>query len=148
MGKPFLTEAYGPMVFLPIRPKYAGALMAGTKLWEFRRKPFKYEPEVVVVYATEPVGKVLGYFSVGITRTGTPTELWGHCAEASGIILEDLLQYSGDQALYATQVHKSSIRVFRRPPPRSELPFRIPQSFRYLTEDEFLQLVKRGGRDA
>ncbi len=64
-------------VLLSIKPKYAEAIIAGKKLFEFRRSIFKQNDiDRVYLYATNPVSKVVGSFKVGKIISEEPTLLW------------------------------------------------------------------------
>ena len=52
------------VALLSIRPEYAEAIFAGRKTVEFRRAPLADDVSVVVVYVTQPVGRVIGWFTV------------------------------------------------------------------------------------
>lgn len=61
---------------LSIRPVFADQILAGTKRVEFRRVRFARMVVSVAIYATQPVGAVVGWFTVRRLVTGTPYELW------------------------------------------------------------------------
>jgi predicted transcriptional regulator len=111
-------------VLLSIKPEFADKIFAGLKRFEFRRVLFK-APNVsrIVVYASNPVQKVIGEFEVD--------EILAHSKQSSGIsevhagIQEILREYFGDRSqAYAIKLVRPSIRspwlftVFanRRPP--------------------------------
>jgi predicted transcriptional regulator len=73
-------------VLLSIKPQYAEKIFAGSKRYEFRKTMYK-NPEVntVVVYATRPVGKVIGEFSVSDVHCDSPKRLWQKTKDYSGI---------------------------------------------------------------
>ena len=53
-------------VLLSIKPEYASKILDGTKRYEYRRAIFKRtEVTTVVVYASDPVRKVIGEFAPG-----------------------------------------------------------------------------------
>ncbi len=56
-------------VLLSIKPKFAAAIFAGEKQFEFRRAIFKNtNVKKVYVYASKPIGLVIGEFNC-IART-------------------------------------------------------------------------------
>jgi len=57
-------------VFLLSKPEYAFAILNGTKRYEFRKAMFRKDVDKVVVYATAPYKKVIGYFKVGRSVRG------------------------------------------------------------------------------
>ena len=64
------------VVIMSIRPKYAEAILDGTKVWEFRkhiiRKPFNR----VLIYETSPVKAIVGEFCVLYAWASRPNALW------------------------------------------------------------------------
>ena len=52
-------------ILLSIKPEFAEKILDGTKKFEFRRRVHT-RPEVksVIIYATMPVGRVIGEFSI------------------------------------------------------------------------------------
>ena len=64
-------------VLLSIKPKYANAIFAGTKKYEFRRSIFK-NPNIktIIVYASSPVQKVIGEFEIETILKEDIKTLW------------------------------------------------------------------------
>ena len=77
--------AAGRVAVLSIHPQYADGILEGTKTVEFRRWRLAADVRTVVIYATKPVGRVVGSFNVGGVHEGTPGELWRECAANGGI---------------------------------------------------------------
>src|SRR5690554_4986725 len=73
-------------VLLSIKPEYAEKILLGQKLYEFRKSIFK-NPDVktVVIYATMPVGKVVGEFDFDEVLSDTPQAIWAETSKFSGI---------------------------------------------------------------
>ena len=61
---------------MSIRPQFAAAILDGSKRVEFRKRPLAADIGTVVIYATKPVGAVLGEFVVDGQAVGKPEELW------------------------------------------------------------------------
>lgn len=64
------------VILLSIMPRYAEAIMDGRKTVEFRRGGIPDSVRFVVVYASSPVQRVVGYFEVDRLDTASPTALW------------------------------------------------------------------------
>ncbi|MDD8572078.1 ASCH domain-containing protein, partial [Escherichia coli] len=48
-------------VLLSIKPEYAESILSGKKKYEFRKNIFRNKNvDTIVIYATMPVGKVIG----------------------------------------------------------------------------------------
>lgn len=64
-------------VLLSIKPEYAEQILKGRKKFEYRKSIFKNSKvDTVIIYATMPIGKVIGEFKVGNIISLTSRELW------------------------------------------------------------------------
>ena len=110
-------------VVMAVRPQHADALMAGTKIWEFRRNPLPDLVRTILLYQSGPaetrgvvgVLDVLGQDTASCMAWGT-----GPCARGYGhtradprfgISINDLADYAGPEGLLAARVTGISIRV-------------------------------------
>lgn len=105
---------------ISIRPNFAEAILAGEKTVELRRRV----PQIGVgtrlwIYATKPVGAVVGSASVKKLVRGTPDEVWEKCGDQTGVNREafDTYFYGTELAigLVLVNVHRG------RPVPIEEL---------------------------
>jgi predicted transcriptional regulator len=61
---------------MSLRPEFATAILNGAKRWEFRRVRCAFASgDVIYVYATDPVQRVVGRCSVGAVRFGPPSDV-------------------------------------------------------------------------
>ncbi len=93
-------------VLLSIKPKFADAIFSGSKRYEFRRAIFR-EADVgtVVVYASAPVSKVIGEFSLEKILEASPYKLWLQTSKYAGITREYFDEYFlGRDVAYALKV--------------------------------------------
>lgn len=121
-------------VLLSIKPEYAEKIFSGEKFFEFRKSIFS-NPKVdtVVVYATMPVGKVIGEFKIADVHSGAPADIWSKTKVGSGISLSFFSEYfRGRDRAYAIEV--GEIRKFDAPKSVRDFLGRDtpPQSFAYL----------------
>ncbi|MDI6796821.1 MAG: ASCH domain-containing protein, partial [Desulfatibacillaceae bacterium] len=95
-------------VLLSIKPEYANKIMAGDKQYEFRKGRFKRGGiQTIIVYATLPVGKVIGEFSVDDILEGTPESLWEKTHETAGISRANFTNYFANSFIgFAIKVGK------------------------------------------
>lgn len=121
-------------VLLSIKPEFAEKILDGTKKFEFRKGIFKNsEITTVVIYATMPVGKVVGQFSIDEILTNDPESLWIKTKRYAGISKKFFdSYYSGRDRAYAIKV--GQVERFEVPLPLSSLGdgIKAPQSFLYL----------------
>ena len=63
-------------VLLSIKPEFAEKIFNGTKKYEYRRVIFKNKVETIVVYASDPVQRVIGEFEIGEILHKDIEQLW------------------------------------------------------------------------
>ncbi len=120
-------------VLLSIRPEFAFKIFDGSKRYEFRRSIFRRSQVTrIIVYASDPVCRVIGEFEVGDILHEEPEVLWSKTWPHAGITKERFLDYfKGRPKGYAIQVR--STRLYEPPLPLQSLMVTSPpQSFVYL----------------
>lgn len=121
-------------VLLSIKPEYAEKILDGEKLFEFRRSLFR-DPTVqtVVIYATKPIGKIIGEFEIDGVLSDNPDEIWNVTSKFSGISENFFKEYfSGRSIAHAIKV--KSTKRYKHPKELSSVVDSgvAPQSFCYL----------------
>lgn len=93
-------------VLLSIKPEYAKKILTGEKRYEFRKSIFKDDRvKNVVIYATKPVGMVIGEFEIEDILQDKPTSIWRITKEFSGISHDFFSSYfSGRDKAFAIKV--------------------------------------------
>jgi predicted transcriptional regulator len=123
-------------VLLSIKPEYAEKILTGEKRFEFRKSAFKNKlVKTVVIYATKPVGKVIGEFEMDGIIAAHPSALWQQTLDFSGITEDFFMKYfDGCDVGYAIKVKKA--KRYKKPQDISDfLPHgNAPQFFRYLSQ--------------
>lgn len=95
------------LALLSVHPEYAEALVAGTKRVEFRKRALAPDVTHVAIYATMPVGRIIGVFSVREQVTDTPVGLWKRFKRVAGIDQDRFLAYyDGHQSGVGIRVRK------------------------------------------
>ncbi|HVI00851.1 MAG TPA: hypothetical protein VM869_19170 [Enhygromyxa sp.] len=123
-------------ILLSVHPRHAEAILAGTKLFEFRRVVPARPPRWVSLYATAPVLRIVGEFEVARVLSDEPAELWADTAEFAGITRAEFDRYfHGKQLAHAFEVFEP-LRFEHAIDPRalaknSGCVFNPPQSFCY-----------------
>ena len=134
-------------ILLSLKPVYAEAILSGKKRYEFRRAIFK-NPNVkkAYIYATVPVGKIVGAFTIGGVISGTPKKIWQKCRKYGGISSELFFRYyEGCKTAFAIKIQK--VQNFLKPlDPYLKMPnFRPPQSFCYVNVELYPEQVSLEG---
>jgi predicted transcriptional regulator len=121
-------------VLLSIKPRFANAILEGTKTFELRRALFRNRAvRRIVMYASSPVSRVIGEFLIDGILELEPARLWAQTAKGAGVDREAFDDYfRGCEIGFALRV--SCPRRYARPLKLGEQCglSRPPQSFCYL----------------
>lgn len=132
-------------MLLSVRPRYAESILAGAKRAEIRRQRPGVTPGTpVIIYATKPVGAVIGTATIDQVCKGTPAELWASHHRETGVTHEEFNLYlSGRSTAYLLLLSGAC----RLPTPltlddmRESADFQPPRSYRYLNHATLRALV-------
>jgi predicted transcriptional regulator len=132
------------VALLSIHPQYANAIVDGKKRVEFRKTKFSKDIKSVVIYATNPLKKVLGYFEISYIEEANPRYLWIKHKNAGHIDYKDFNKYYSSPK-YGIAIVIRSVWVLKRPVKLNALDLRLsaPQSFSYVSKSIFNRLKKR-----
>ena len=73
-------------VILSIRPTFCQSIFEGKKVYEYRKRVFKRtDIDKVYIYASKPICKVVGYFTIAAMIEDSPNDMWEKTHEGSGI---------------------------------------------------------------
>lgn len=117
---------------MAIHPRYADAILEGEKLVEFRKRKLADDITTVLIYATAPVQKVVGEFSIKQTVIDEPASIWATYGDVGIIDKSSFGEY------YASSTHAVAFVVgevtrYLRPRALSDVQGKsIPQSFYYV----------------
>ena len=119
-------------VLLSIKPKYANQILKGNKRYEFRKSVFKNRNlDVVYIYSSSPVKRIVGAFSIKKIIEKHPEQLWNEFKDFSGVDEADFFCYfRGKEKGFAIEI--GDVEVFDPINPKDVIPgFVPPQSFCY-----------------
>lgn len=124
---------------MSIKPKYTELILKGKKTVEVRRTHMKISSgDTVVMYATKPVGKVVGYFVVKDTVWKEKSELWHLIKKKSCLSNDEYSTYAiNSEMMFAiaidsvTPVDGLNLDTMTKP---------VPQSYRRISESEYYEL--------
>jgi len=133
------------VALMAIKPCYSQRILSGSKRVEFRKTAFRSPVSHVVIYESGTTGKVVGFFEVAGVERGTPSELWERFADVGGVDESDYRKYF-QSCSSGVAIRIGSVTALEPPLDIFGLnpQYRPPQSFFYITNDEF-QRVKRDG---
>jgi predicted transcriptional regulator len=132
---------------LSLRPRFAEAILNGSKTVELRRTRLQAPAGTrLVLYAASPVMAVVGVATLDAVESASPSQIWRRHRLSVGLDRREFDAYFED-AQRATALIISSPQRLAEPPDlatmRAETGFRPPQSYRYLTavDPQVLHLV-------
>lgn len=122
-------------VLLSIKPEFADKIFSGEKKFEYRKASFTKAVSTVIVYATKPVGLIVGEFDVAGFIEGAPAEIWQKTSNSAGISEARFTEYFRGRPRGVAIKIKTSRKYRKAINPYDQHPeFIPPQSFRYLQE--------------
>jgi predicted transcriptional regulator len=129
-------------VLLPIKPCFAEKIMDGRKRIEFRKIRFCRNVSHVIVYASSPVQRILGYFGISHIDEASPRLLWKRYAAVGGITKSALMDYFANSEVGIAIGIDWVVRM-SEPLPVSCLgrTIKVPQSYAYIDEHQFARFI-------
>jgi predicted transcriptional regulator len=123
----------GRIAMLSLKPAHAELILDGSKRWEYRKRPVPNLAEIVI-YASLPVGMVLGSVRVEATLAGSPDEIWEATGSEGGIDRAAYDEYFRPRMKGRAYAFRLG-RATRFPRPRRLAHYGVrhaPQSFMYV----------------
>ena len=132
-------------LLLSVRPRYAYAILDGAKTAEIRRqRPTVHPGTLVIIYATKPVGAIVGTARIAGMSCGSPADMWERHDRTTGVTRAEYDAY----LVGAETAYLLFLREVQRLEPlltleqiRSATTFQPPQSYRYLSQHMLHNLV-------
>jgi predicted transcriptional regulator len=134
------------IALLSVRPRFARALLNGSKTVEIRRRQAHIpDGAICLLYASSPVRALVGAVSVGAIDTDLPDVLWSRWGGCTGLQRDEYDDYLTN-SVKACAIVVSGVVAFPRPVALSELRrrhsrFVTPQSYRFLGTDELASVL-------
>lgn len=124
-----------PVALMSIHPTFAESIITGRKRVEFRKTRMATNISHVVIYATNPIQRVIGFFTVDRVEHGNPDALWRRHQRHAGVDRELFVSYYRDRDS-GIAIKVGQVTQLKKPKPLSALGDHVvpPQSFRYLPE--------------
>ena len=121
---------------LSIKPQFVEEIVAGNKLYEYRKKIFKKDVDTVVIYSSKPVGRIIGEFLIDEILSDEPSSLWDETSKYSGISKDLFFEYfRGRKDAYAIKIKNLTLYPKQIDPKEIMDNFTAPQSYMYLDDD-------------
>ncbi len=132
------------IVLLSIKPEYVDKIFSGEKTYEYRKAIFKPEVRKIVIYCTKPVGMIVGEFDVDEVLEDCPNVIWNKTKHDSGVGHKFYIEYfNGRSKGYAINIGSKRRYEVAINPYEVFKSFTPPQSFRYLTTEDYVGFLKK-----
>ncbi len=116
-------------LLLSIKPKYVEKIFSGKKRFEYRKIIFKRRDlEAIVIYATKPIGKIVGEMRIRKIHQDTPENIWNKTKNFSGIEKDDFFKYFRDKNI-AYAIEFENVIKYNNP---ISITYAPPQSYKYI----------------
>ena len=119
-------------LLLSINPEHVANIMNHSKFFEFRKVACKRNVDLMIIYCTNPVKKIVGQAKIRRVITGDPEHVWRETENGAGISKEFFDRYySGRKTAIAYELYD----IIEYTEPRNLSDFGIhfpPQSFVYV----------------
>lgn len=123
-------------VILSIKPCFVKEIVAGRKTFEYRKRSFKEKVGKVYVYASSPVSRIVGDFSLGNILIDKPNIIWQRTCNSSGITKDYFDKYYENKDLaYAIEI--KDFKLYNEPIDPYDVieHFVPPQSYCYVRKE-------------
>lgn len=118
---------------LSIKPEFVDEILAGRKKYEYRKRIFKKQVDSVIIYASMPVGRIIGEFIIGEIISSKPEDVWKKTKKYSGISHDFYSAYFyGKEEAYAIEIKQFIPYDDPINPYEFFDDFIAPQSYRYV----------------
>ena len=124
-------------VILSIRPQFCKLIFEGVKRYEYRKRVFKRtDIDKVYVYASSPIYKIVGYFTIDNVISDTVSNMWQMSYYGSGISKEYYDSYfNGCDIAHAIKI-KDVVKLDTPIDPKKVIAdFTPPQNFMYTNKN-------------
>jgi predicted transcriptional regulator len=145
------TVARDRVALLSVRPRFADALVDGTKTVEIRRRrALITDGAICLLYASSPVCAVIGAVRVDQTDVDTIERLWNRWGDKSALLRSEYDSYITGSAKPCAIVIGAAVRLDEPIPlpvlRQRQQNFVTPQSYRFLTPGELESITNGQGR--
>ena len=121
---------------MSIKPCFCDSIFKGLKLYEYRKKVFsRTDVDKVYLYASKPISKIVGYFTIKRIIDDTPSNVWNMTHEHGGITKKQFFDYfNGHDVAHAIEIDEV-VKINPINPKEAIKDFTAPQNYCYLEKD-------------
>lgn len=127
-------------VLLSIKPEYVQRILTGEKKFEFRKRLANKPVDIIVIYATSPVMKIVGEVKVKGILEKAPSVLWEQTKKNAGITRKKYREYfAGCKKAFAYEIDE--VVKYTNGTNLEEIGiYQAPQSFVYITDEQYKKI--------
>ena len=122
---------------MSIRPNFCKLIFDGQKRYEYRKRVFRrLDVDKVYIYASKPISKVVGYFTIKRIICESPSMVWDMTHKQGGITKKQFNDYfKGNKIAHAIEIDE--VVKFDTPIDPKEVikNFTAPQNYMYVDND-------------
>ena len=124
-------------VILSIRPNFCKMIFSGQKKYEYRKRVFtRSDVDKVYIYATKPICRIVGYFTIAAMIEDSPNVMWQMTHEGSGITKEYFDAYFKNCDMAHAIKIGEVVKLDNPIDPKKVIKnFTAPQNYRYVDYD-------------
>ena len=122
---------------ISIKPCFCDSIFKGLKRYEYRKRIFKSsDVDKVYIYASKPISKIVGYFTIKRIIDDSPSMVWDMTHEHGGITKKQFTDYfKGHDVAYAIEIGEV-VKLDTPIDPKTIIEgFTAPQNFMYVDRD-------------
>ena len=122
---------------MSIKPKYANAIIDGSKLYEYRKRlPKNTDIQKVYLYASKPTKAIIAYFTIGSIISDNPQKVWELTSKDGGITKKQFNDYfKGRSVSHAIEIDEVVELDIPINPKEVIKDFTAPQNYCYVDRD-------------
>lgn len=131
-------------VLMSIKPVYAELIKSGQKTIELRRiAPKVKSGDILVIYESSPVKRITAFCEIQAVISTDPRKLWEIACDTAGLSRDAFMEYYEGKK-QAVGIKLGSVQVLSIPKELRIISEHVqaPQSFRYLTQEQFQTLAE------
>lgn len=133
------------VALISIRPHFVDKILSGEKKLEFRRSWAAQPVDVLVIYSSAPIQRIVAMVNIVSVTKGSPTALWSLAKEKGGGVTRQLIYdyFAGKKTGFAIEM--AEVLKFEHPidPKKVFKSFLAPQSFRYLDAKDYHKILEK-----
>ena len=121
---------------MSIRPNFCKLIFDGQKRYEYRKRVFRrLDVDKVYIYASKPISKVVGYFTIKRIICESPSMVWDMTHKQGGITKKQFNDYfKGNKIAHAIEIDEV-VKINPINPKEVIKGFTAPQNYCYLEKD-------------